>query len=185
MNISPINNIRFGQYYYGNGFNDSQQKVVDKIEGALQMPVSSDNEGRSYERYLDAMGYDIITCPAKENENGVKVFLLRQPINEADKVRREHCEFTLYDDELAGIYDEEHSFDIKDVMKLYNDDVKVKKRSHALLLSMPLIYLAVTIPALWLISRLPGPKQKNPEAIEKTVQDTAKIANDTLQLFKK
>lgn len=180
MNISPINNIRFGQYFHQNDFNNSQLAVVNKIEDALRKPVPSDNEGRSYERYLDAMGYDILAWSAKEKENGVKVFVLRQPVNEADKVRREYGEFTVYDEDLAGIYDEENPFDIKDVMKLYNDDIKVVKRSHALLLAMPLIYLAVTIPALWLISRLPGLKQKSPEAIEKTVQDTAKIVKDTI-----
>lgn len=184
MNIAPINNVRFGQYYHQKDFNESQQKVVCQIENALQTKVPSDKEGRSYERYLDAMEYDIITWPSQEKENGVKVAVLKQPINEADKVRREHCDFSYYVEErdLAGIYDEEHPFDINDVMRLFNQGQKETRKNLIGLLLVPVPLILATI-ALGIWKHL-TPKQKAPKVIEKTVQDTTKIAKDTLQLFK-
>ena len=185
MNISPISNVKFGQYYHQKDFNESQQKVVDKIEDALKEKTPSDKEGRSYERYLDAMEYDIITWPSQEKENGVKVAVLKQPINEADKVRREHCDFSYYVEErdLAGIYDEEHPFDINDVMRIFNQGQKeTRKNLIGLLLTPVPLILATIVLGIWAHQT---PKPKEPKVIEQAVQDTTKIANDTLQLFMK
>lgn len=161
-----------------------KKKVVYKIEDALKMPVPSDKQERSYERFLDAMGYDIITWASKEKENSVQVAVLKQPINEADKIRREHCDFSYYVEErdLAGIYDEKHPFDINDVMKLFNQGQKETHRNliGLLLIPVPLIFATIYLGSLKYCS----PKVKEPQAIERAVQDTTKIAKDALQLFK-
>ena len=39
MNIVPISNVNFGQYYHQKNFNESQLKVVDIIEDALKTNV--------------------------------------------------------------------------------------------------------------------------------------------------
>jgi len=184
MNISPISNLKFGQYYHQKDFNESQKKVVYKIEDALKMPVPSDKQKRSYERFLDDMGYDIIAWSSKEKQNGVQVAVLKQPINEADKVRREYCDFSYYVEErdLAGIYDEKHPFDINDVMKLFNQGQKeTRKNLIGLLLTPAPLIIAAIVLGIWSHQT---PKQKEPKAIEQMVQDTTKIAKDTIQLFK-
>jgi len=185
MNISPVSNVRFGQYYHQKDFNDSQKKVVNQIEDALQTKALFDKDGRSYDDYLDQMGYDIVTWSSKEKENGVKVAVLKQPVNAADKVRREHCDFSYYVEErdLAGIYDEEHPFDINDVMKIFKQGQKETRRNliGLLLTPVPLILFTI-ITGIWAHQKQ---KLKEPEVIEKVVQDTTKVAKDTLQLFKK
>ena len=183
MNVSKINNIKFGQYYHQKDFNDSQQKVVDKIESDLQTKSPFDKEGRSYERYLDAMGYDVITWSAKEKENGVKVAVLKQPINEADKVRRKYCDFSYYVEErdLAGIYDDKHPFVINDVMRIFKQGQKETRRNliGLLLTPAPLIIAAIVV-GIWAHQT---PKPQEPKVIEKVVLDTTKIAKDTIKMF--
>lgn len=184
MNISPVSNVRFGEYFYkDDGCTPSQRRTIAKIEEALKTKNPSDNEGRDYCTYLDDLGYDVLVAP-KYGDIGVAI--LPHPRNEADKVRKEYGEFRINESDYAGIYSEEHKFDtndvVNDIMGKVNEWQKATRRNFIdlLLIPVPLIFATIYLGSLKYCS----PKVKEPQAIERAMQDTTKIAKDTLQLFK-
>ena len=182
MNISPISNVKFGALYADSKeYSESQTKIIGDIAETLNSTAPFDKKNRSYSEYIGQKGYDVLLMP--EQEDKVKAYVLIQPRTYEQQELRKAGVFKYNEDFLAGVYDKEHSFEIDDVMELVKGDIKAT-RDIMLGGILPVLGF-VLMTAIFGALKYCNPKPKNPEAIEKVVQDTTKMAKDTLQLFKK
>ena len=181
MNILPINNINFGKVYVANEkCNDSQTQIINRINNSLKYTAPFDNKNRSYNDYIDQNGYDVMLVPKAENK--VRAYLLIQPRTYEQKMMRDNGIFRYDENLLAGEYDEEHQFDVNDVMGLVNDDMKAS-RDIMLAGILPVAgFLLIT--AVLAILKLCNPKPQEPKVIQKATQDTTMVVKDTIKMFK-
>ena len=183
MNISPISNVNFGSLYVDDKeYSDSQNQIIGKIKEALDVTASFDkNKKRSYNSYIDQNGYDVLLLP--EQDDKITACVLAQPRSYEQSQLRDLGIFKYSDRDIAGIYDEEHPFNINDVMELVNEDIK-RTRNIVLGAILPVFGFVLFAATLGVLKHC-NPKPQESKVIEKTMQDTAKIAKDTLQLFMK
>lgn len=182
MNISPINNIKFGALYTDKKeYSDSQNQIIGKIKEALDVTAPFDKKKkRSYNNYIDQKGYDVLLHP--EQDDKITAYVLAQPRSCEQAQLRNLGIFIYSDRDIAGIYDEEHPFDINDIMELVNEDIK-RTRNIALGGILPVLGFILFTATLGILKHC-NPKPQESKVIEKTMQDTTKIVKDTLQLFK-
>ena len=182
MNISPISNVKFGALYADDKeYSDSQNQIINRIKEALNDTAPFDKKNRSYSKYIDQKGYDVLLKP--EQDDKVKAYVLIQPRTYEQVELRKAGVFKYSEDFLAGVYDKEHSFKIDDVMELVNEDIK-KTRNIVLGAILPVLGFVLFAATLGVLKYC-NPHSKEPKVIEQIMQDTTKIAKDTLQLFKK
>ncbi len=182
MKISPINNISFGEVFNSKQtLTIAQESLSKEINNSLNTIAEFDKQKRTYAQFLNDAEYDVFITP--HNNDSIMVNVCSQPTHPGYKALREHgiIEY-LSNENLAGIYNEDNKFDINDVMKHYNQGQKYRRKLLLDLLSIPVPLILATI---YLGSlKYCSPKVKEPQAIERAVQDTTKIAKDALQLFK-
>ena len=181
MNISPINNVKFGAIYVANEkCNDSQTQIINRIKNSLKYIAPCDAKYRSYNDYIDQNGYDVMLVPSAENK--VKAYLLIQPRTYEQEMIRDKGIFRYDENLLAGVYDEKHQFDVNDVMELVNDDMKAT-RDIMLAGILPVAgFLLMT--AVFAMLKLCNPKPQEPKVMHKAVQDTTMVVKNTMKMFK-
>lgn len=185
MNVSPINNVKFGDVFNSKAtLSIAQESLSKQINDSLNTLAEFDKKKRTYAEFLNDAEYDVFVTP--HNYDSIRVNVCSKPAHPGTKALREHgiIEY-LNDDNLAGIYNEDNKFNINDVMNLYNKGQKDRRKSLLGLLSIPLPLILATIYLGTLKYCSPKVKEplKEPQTIERVVQDTAKIAKDTIKMF--
>ena len=183
MNISPIDSVKFGEVYHKNTkYSILQNYVLREIEKSFEKVVPSDKYERSYRNYINAKGYDVLITP--QDKNSICVNLLRHPKNDEDKDLKLKQEFSYSDKGVrVGVYDKDSKFNVNDVMKMVDNDIHRARKFLVGALSIPVMLGALILGAAWGISKTPVSKKVDPKVIEKAIQDSAKIAKDTIKVF--
>lgn len=183
MNISPIDSVKFGEVYHKNTkYSILQKYVLKNIEKSFEEIVPNDKYARSYRGYINAKGYDVLLTP--HDKNAIFVNLLRHPRNDEDKYLKLKQKFSYSDKGIrVGVYDKDSKFNINDVIKMVENDIQRSRKFLVSALSIPVILGALIISMACGISKAPASKNVEQKIIEKAMQDSTKIAKDTISLF--
>ena len=184
MNIMPINSVKFGELYHQNvKYTIPQKYLLRDIEAAFDCTVPSDKYERSYRSLINAKGYDILLSPFPKN--AICVNVLGHPRNDKDKYLKAHNIFEMPDEKTrVGVYDKKHPFNVNDVLNTVDSDIKRSRNYLISMLAFPAMLAAVILGAAWGISKIPVSKNVEKNLIENFVQDSTKVAKDTISLFK-